>query len=192
MIARVAGEVVELGDHLAVVMVGGVGLQVSIPEPLRGRLRLQEHVLLFTQMIVRQDLLALYGFETDEDRRFFNLLMGADGVGPKMALNILSTLSVDAIRRAVSADQPEMFSRVSGVGKRTSQKIMLHLQGKVEFEGTLDATASLSNVDESVLEALTSLGYSIIEAQTALQSIPRDTPDVVEDRLRVALGYFGG
>ena len=192
MIAILEGNIAAVSDGSIVVMVGGVGFQVFVPVPLRGSLRVQDRVVLFTQMIVRQDLLALYGFETEQDRHFFNLLMGVDGVGPRLALAVLSTLTVDAIRRAVASEQSEVFSRVSGVGKRTAQKILLHLQDKIKTDGVLESAAALGGADEAVLEALTTLGYSVVEAQSAVQSIPRDAPQSVEERLRLALQYFSG
>ena len=193
MIATLQGEVVGLGDHTVVVAVGGIGLQVSIPTPLHGSLRMHDHLFLYTHLIVRQDLLALYGFETEQERHFFNLLLGVDGVGPRLAMAVVSVLSVDAIRRAVASEQAEVFSRVPGVGKRTSQKIMLHLQDKIKDQGMLEMASMVSGgADESVMEALTTLGYSIVEAQSALQSIPREAPQDVEERLRIALQYFSG
>lgn len=175
------------------VAVGGIGLQVTIPAPMHGGLRMRDHIFLYTHLIVRQDLLALYGFENEQERHFFNLLLGVDGVGPRLAMGVLSVLSVDAIRRAVASEQAEVFSRVPGVGKRTAQKILLHLQDKIKDQGVLEmANMASGGADELVLEALTSLGYSIVEAQSALQSIPRDAPQDVEERLRMALQYFAG
>ncbi len=191
MIASVEGEVVGTTDSAIVVRVGGVGLQVFVPAPLRARLRMLERVFLYTHLIVREDLLALYGFETEQEREYFNLLLGVNGVGPRLALAVLSTLSTDAIRRAVANEQSEVFARVPGVGKRTAQKVLLHLQDKIQGGDVLEmAGTNLAGVDESVLEALTALGYSVVEAQTALQSIPRDAPQDVEERLRIALQYF--
>ncbi len=195
MIASVEGEIIGIGETSIVVRVGGgVGLQVYVTKPLCARLRMMEHLFLFTHLIVREDLLALYGFETEQEREYFNLLLGVDGVGPRSAMSVLSTLSIDAIRRAVAAEQSEVFTRVPGVGKRTAQKILLHLQDKIQSGDILElAGASVAGIDEQVLEALTALGYSVVEAQSAIQSIPRDAPkDDVEERLRIALGYFGG
>jgi holliday junction DNA helicase RuvA len=193
MIATLDGEVIGLAEHSVIVSVSGVGFQVNVPAPLLSSLRVRDHTFLHTQLIVRQDLLALYGFETEQERSYFNLLLGVDGVGPRLAMAVLSTLTIDAIRRAVAAEQSEVFSRVPGVGKRTAQKIQLHLQDKIKDQGALEMASLVSGgVDESVLEALTALGYSVVEAQSALQSIPRDAPQEVEDRLRIALQYFSG
>lgn len=194
MIATLEGEVVGIGEHTLVIRVGGVGLQVFAPTPLRSRLRMMERIFLFTHLIVRQDLLALYGFENEQEREYFIMLLGVDGVGPRLALAVLSTLSIDAIRRAVANEQGEVFSRVPGVGKRTAQKILLHLQDRIQAGDMLEMVGgSVAGTDESVLEALTALGYSVVEAQSAIQSIPRDaSKDDVEERLRLALQHFTG
>ncbi len=194
MIASVEGEVIGVGDHFIVIRVGGVGLQVFAPNPLRARLRMMEHIFLYTRLIVREDLLALYGFETEQEREYFELLLGVDGVGPRLAMSVLSTLSVDAIRRAVGSEQSEVFTRVPGVGKKTAQKILLHLQDRIKAGELVEmGLGGVTGSDEAVMEALTALGYSVVEAQTAIQSIPRDAPkDDVEERLRIALQYFGG
>jgi Holliday junction DNA helicase RuvA len=190
MIATVSGLIQEVLSDSLVVEVGGVGLQVYVPVSVRDHLRAGESVALFTYLVVRQDLLALYGFETREGRQYFVLLLTVDGVGPKLALMVLSVLSPDAIRRAVFHEQPEVFTRVPGVGKKTAQKILLQLQDKIPGEAGLEPVTSISEVDGEVLGALVGLGYSVVEAQSALQSIPRDTPQDVETRLRLALQYF--
>ena len=192
MIASLSGRVLEINSDHIVIDLGGIGLAVYIPAPSRDRLRPGEQIFLYTHLIVRQDLLALYGFETKESRDYFLILLGVDGIGPRLALSVVSTLSPDAIRRAVFHEQPEVFSRVSGVGKKTAQKILLHLQDRLPMEPGLEPVAAMSDVDTEVISALTSLGYSIVEAQAALQSLPRDTPMNVEARLRAALGYFSG
>lgn len=193
MIASLTGEVIAQTNDSLVIQVGGVGLLVHVPSTLLAQTRVGAHIIVYTHLVVRQDALSLYGFEREDERSFFTLLLGVDGVGPRIALAILSTLSVDTIRRSVLAEQADIFSRVPGVGKRTAQKILLHLQGRVgaaaEYAG-LAAVTSLLDTDTEVLDALTALGYSIVEAQSALQSIPRDAPKDVESRLRIALQYF--
>ena len=190
MITRLSGRIQEINSDSVVLDIGGVGLQVFAPAPLRDRLKPGETVFLYTYLVVREDALSLYGFDTKEGRDFFILLLGVNGVGPRLSLAMLSTLSPDAIRRAVFHEQADVFSRVPGVGKKTAQKIMLHLQDRIPMEAGLERIAAISDVDTEVLGALTSLGYSVVEAQTALQSIPRDTPQEVEARLRAALQYF--
>lgn len=190
MIASVEGEVVGLGESAVIIRVGGVGLQVFVPAPLRARIRLRDEIFLFTHLVVREDLLALYGFETEQEKRYFDLLLGVNGVGPRIALGILGVLSVDAIRRAVLSEQADLFSRVPGVGKKTGQKILLHLQGKIKSEGDLEELAGFTDIDGAVMDALTTLGYSVVESQAALQSLPKDAPNDIEERLRIALRFF--
>lgn len=190
MIATLRGEISQIEENALVVEVGGVGLRVFVPAPLRGRVKSGEVLFLFTHLIVREDALILYGFESQADRELFHMLLGVDGIGPKVALSVLSTLTVDTVQRAVFSEEPEIFSRVPGVGKKSAQKIALHLKDKLKPTDALSKLAAISDTDSEVLAALTSLGYSVIEAQTALQAIPKDAPDDVEQRLRLALGYF--
>ncbi len=190
MIACLIGKVQEVLADSLVIQVGGVGLQVFVPVATRDQHRANDNISLHTYLVVRQDMLTLFGFETREEREFFVLLLGVNGVGPKLSLGVLSVLSPDAIRRAVFHEQSEVFSRVPGVGKKTAQKILLQLQDRIPIAPGLEPIGVLSDLDTQVMEALTSLGYSVVEAQAAIQSIPRDTPQDVEERLRVALGYF--
>jgi Holliday junction DNA helicase RuvA len=190
MISSLQGRIQETLPDSLVVAIGGVGLQVFVPAPSRERLRPGEEAALYTYLVVREDSLTLFGFESHDERDLFVLLLQVNGVGPKLALMILSALSPDAIRRAIFHEQAEVFSRVPGVGKKTSQKILLHLQDRITAVAGMEPVASVSDVDAEVLEALTALGYSVVEAQSALQIIPRDTPQDVETRLRAALQYF--
>ena len=192
MIATLRGEVTQIEENALIVEVGGVGLRVFVPAPLREKLHPGEIILLHTHLAVREDALSLYGFETVDDRRLFNLLLGVDGVGPKVALSVLSTLNIDTVQRAVFNEQDEILSRVPGVGKKTSQKIILYLHDRLKPAGGLQAVASMSDADAEVLAALTALGYSVVEAQSALQALPKDAPEDVEARLRLALQYFTG
>jgi len=190
MIATLRGEISQIEDNALILEVGGVGLRVFAPAPLRGRLKVGEMAFLFTHLVVREDALTLYGFESQADRDLFNLLLGVDGVGPKVALSVLSTLTLDAVQRAVFAEEPDLLSRVPGVGKKTAQKIALHLKDKLKPSNALAQMASMADYDSEVLAALTALGYSVVEAQAAIQSLPKDAPTDVEERLRTALGYF--
>jgi len=147
-------------------------------------------VFLHTYLVVREDMLALFGFRTVEEKQFFLLLLGAEGIGPRLAMAVLSTLSLDNIRTAVVSEQPEFFSRVPGIGKKTAQKIVIHLQGRISADAGFDMRKATSTAEDQVLEALVGLGYSIVEAQTAIQALPKDVPDTVEEKLRVALQYF--
>lgn len=190
MISSINGRVAESNVDSLVVEVGGVGLAVFAPADLCQQAEVGKAISLKTYLVVRENELTLYGFSTREEREYFILLLSVNGVGPKLALAVLSTLNPNAIRRAVFAEQPEVFNRVSGVGKTTAQKILLHLKNKIKDVDGLEAAAAMDDLDTEVIGALTALGYSIVEAQAALQSIPKDAPRDVEERLRLALAYF--
>jgi Holliday junction DNA helicase RuvA len=148
--------------------------------------------MLYTHLVVREDAWNLYGFETKADRDLFNLLLGTDGVGPRTALAVMSSVTMDVIQRAVFGEDADLLGRVPGVGKKTAQKIVLYLHDRLKPVDTLSAVAAMSDADSEVLAALTALGYSVVEAQTAIQSIPKDAPKDVEERLRLALQQFTG
>jgi Holliday junction DNA helicase RuvA len=190
MIATLRGEIAQVEDNALVVVVGGVGLRVFVPAPLRARSKAGETIQLYTHLVVREDALILYGFESQPERELFNTLLGVDGVGPKAALSVLSTLTLDAVQRAVFADEVEVLNRVPGIGKKTAQKMAIHLKDKLKPMDTLAAMAVMTDRDSEVMAALTALGYSVVEAQAAIQSLPKDAPEDTEERLRMALQYF--
>jgi Holliday junction DNA helicase RuvA len=190
MIASISGRIQDILPDSLVVEVGGVGFQVYVPKSTRDEARRGEAITLHTWLVVRQDMMALYGFASREEKEYFSLLLTVDGIGPRSALSVLSTLSPDAIRRAVFHEQPEVFSRVPGVGKKTAQKILLQLQDRIRPEIGLEPVRAVSDADAEVIGALTSLGFHDAVAQAALQSLPKDAPEDVESRLRLALQYF--
>jgi holliday junction DNA helicase RuvA len=191
MIASISGKALLLDEGCVVIDVGGVGVLVHIPSHLFFNIKIGDNLSLFTHLVVRQDALSLYGFESKESREYFILLLSVNGVGPRLALAILSALDPETIRRAVFNEQSEVFGKVPGVGKRTAQKILLHLQDRLKVADDLLPVPGMKEADNEVINALTSLGYSIVEAQSAIQSLPMDTPDDLETRLRLALQFFG-
>jgi Holliday junction DNA helicase RuvA len=192
MIATLRGEITQIEDTAVIIETGGVGLRVFVPKPLREGMKTGEAIFLFTHLVVHEDDWKLYGFETQADRELFTTLLGVDGVGPRTALAVLSTLNLETVQRAVFSEEPDLLGRVPGVGKKTAQKMVLYLHDRLKPENGLEKIASMSDSDSEVLAALTALGYSVVEAQTAIQSIPKDAPDEVEERLRLALQQFTG
>jgi len=190
MIDRITGQVVALGQHQVVIMVGGVGLRVHTPPTVRDILDgVGQTVTLYTHLQVREDDLTLYGFPTPEERALFETLLTISGVGPRTALAVIGTLTVEHVHNAVAREDPDILTRVPGVGKKLAQKLIFELKDKLVIE-PLPGVSALSELDTDVLAALTALGYSVVEAQAALQSIPRDAPADVEERVRLALQYF--
>jgi holliday junction DNA helicase RuvA len=191
MIASIQGQVAAThSDHL-VIAVGGIGYKVFIPYSTREHLT-TDQVFLHTLLVVREDSLTLYGFATLPEREIFEILLSVSGIGPKLALAILSSLSIDNLRNAVMTDRAEILTRVPGIGKKTAQKILFELKDKIAVG--LDAvpgSGTFDDVNSDVMDALVALGYSIVEAQTAIQSLPIEAPKDVEERVRLALQYFG-
>jgi Holliday junction DNA helicase RuvA len=190
MIATIRGEITQVEDNALIIEIGGVGLRVFIPKPLRERSKAGEGIFLHTHLVVREDDWKIYGFEFQADRELFTTLLGVDGVGARTALAVISTLNIETVQRAVFNNEPDLLSRVPGIGKKTAQKIVLYLHDKLKPANGLDKIATMSDADSEVLAALTSLGYSVVEAQTAIQSIPKESVDNVEERLRLALQQF--
>jgi len=190
MIARISGTVWSTGEEHVVVRTGGLGLQVYVPSGVLAQLGgVGQTVELFTHLHVRENELGLYGFLTEEQLRMFELLLSISGVGPKVALALLGTISPDALRQAVAQEEPRILSRVPGIGPKTAKAIIFHLKDKLIPTG-VDAAPLLDDADAEVLAALTGLGFSLVEAQAALQSLPQDEDLAVEERVRQALAYF--
>jgi Holliday junction DNA helicase RuvA len=190
MIARLSGTVWEIGEDHLVIQVGGVGLRVRVPSRLLARIdRVGQPLDLFTHLHVRDNELGLFGFLTEEELALFKLLLSVSGVGPKVALALLGTVAPDTLRQAVAQEQPGLLSRVPGIGPKTARAIIFYLKDKIIPAG-VEAAPWLSDNDAEVIAALTGLGFSLVEAQTALQSLPRDDDMPVEERVRQALSYF--
>jgi len=190
MITRLSGTVWDVGEGYVVIRSGGVGLQVHVPSDLLARLDgAGQPVELFTHLHVRENELALYGFLTKEELMLFELLLSVSGIGPKVALSLLGTVSPDAFRQAVVREKPGLLTRVPGIGPKTAKAIIFHLKDKLIPAGT-ETPPLLSDADAEVIAALTGLGFSLVEAQTALQNLPKDEELPVEERVRQALAYF--
>jgi holliday junction DNA helicase RuvA len=190
MIASLEGRVAATGKDYAVIITGGIGYKAFVPFPTLEKLHEGEQSFLHTTLVVREDSLTLFGFGTTSERDVFDLLLSISGVGPRTALNILSTLSLDNLRNAVVSDRAEILTRVPGIGKKTAQKMLLELKDKLKLGLDAAPVGDFDDVNTDVVDALVALGYSIVEAQTAIQSLPHDAPKDIEERVRLALQYF--
>ena len=190
MIRMVRGTVMARGKDYLVIDVGGIGYKVFVPEPAALAATTNEELMLHTYLQVREDALNLFGFADVEELAMFELLLGVNGVGPKVAMATIGVLSPDMLRMAVASEEPAMIARVPGVGKRTAEKIVLELRDKVKhISGGVQSLAYATDVDSEVIDALISLGYSVVEAQRAVQKLPKEAVGV-EERLRLALSQF--
>lgn len=189
MIASLHGIINHIGNDHLVVAVGGVGVRVFVPrtvlEDVGG---VGRSISLHTHLIVRETELTLYGFETEEDLSLFDLLLGVSGVGPKVALAILSTLSPEIFKNAVVREEASVLQRVPGIGKKTAERILFQLRDRMQAVSG-GPMPLVSDVDADVIELLTNLGFSIVEAQTALQNVPREATGV-DERLQLALQHL--
>ena len=190
MISSVHGTISGVYEDFLIVDVGGIGLKIQATKSTCKQAKMGDRIFLYTHLVVREDLLALYGFESMEERDLYSMMLGVSGIGPKTGMSIISTLNPDTIRRAILENQVDVFSRVPGIGKKSAARILLQLQGKIPADMLQQGVTVSGDVDTRVFEALTSLGYSVVEAQSALQSIPKDASCEVEERLKLSLKYF--
>ncbi|NIS79202.1 MAG: Holliday junction branch migration protein RuvA [Anaerolineales bacterium] len=188
MIFSLRGVVQHVAEDELVLELGSVGLQVAVPRPVLDDAEVGKPLFLLTKLVIRDTSIAIYGFNSADQRNLFELLMQVSGVGPRLALSVLSHLSADVLQSAVVNDQPEVVSRVPGVGRKTAEKIVFHLKDRLK--APLEAIGVQSEMDTEVLSVLTALGYNLVEAQAALQSIPPDTAEDVEQKVKQALRYF--
>ncbi|NJN18578.1 MAG: Holliday junction branch migration protein RuvA [Oscillochloris sp.] len=197
MIASVRGVIAALGiDHL-VVETAGVGYLVYAPRPVLGSVgAVGDTVFLHTLLIVREDSMTLYGFAAVEQRSLFERFLTVSGIGPKVALNLLSAGATDEIRAAIAGGDTVRLARVPGIGKKTAERLVLELKGKIDLTGLPIAmvsgqTPAASGVNAELVELLVGLGYSSAESAAAIAAIPADAPPELEERLRLALRFFG-
>ena len=190
LITSINGNLEGVGPDWADVSVGGVTFRVNVPANLVERLgKIGDTVRLFTSLQMRADSLTLYGFTAEDARRAFEVLLGINGVGPKVALSVLSRFTADALAVAVAAGDTDAFGGVPGVGKKTASRIVLELKGKLAG-GLLIQPETMGDVD--IVEALTALGYTVYEAREAASSLAPGNSMRLEDRVRLALQRMGG
>ncbi|MBC8164222.1 MAG: Holliday junction branch migration protein RuvA [Roseiflexaceae bacterium] len=195
MIASVRGTLLFSGVDHCIVETGGVGLQVFAPKPVLASLgEIGVEVRLYTHLHIREDQLALFGFTTTDQRYLFEILIGVSGIGPKVALSLLSSATPDELRNAIAGGDTVRLARVPGIGKKTAERLVLELKTKFAVKGgplPAGAVAVLAGVDTDLADMLVNLGFSAGEASAAMAALPADAPPELEDRLRLALRYFG-
>lgn len=188
MIAKIKGNVEYLRDSYVVVDVNGVGYKVFITMHTFGVIAGRKEIELYTHTYVREDTLALYGFLEIDELEMFELLISISGIGPKAALGILTIANPDTVRMAVLNEDPSILTRVSGVGKKIAERVILELRNKItEIPERQKAQIS---ADSDSLEALVAMGYSISDARETLKLIPSEIKDVAE-RVKLALKNLG-
>ena len=193
MIGSLQGIVQFKGKDWIAIQVNGVGYLTYSLDRLVNAASVGDDIHVFTALIVREDSLTLYGFHELAEREVFEILITVSGVGPRLGLAILNTLQLDHLRNAIASERDDLLTRVPGIGSKTAKKIVLELKDKFRTlaSAPLDFADGQSEVNADVVDALIALGFSVVEAQTALQALPPNTPQDVEERIRLALQRLG-
>jgi Holliday junction DNA helicase RuvA len=186
MIGYIEGEVKALRPTHCILLTGGIGYKVFTVKDSLLRRSVGENAQFWIHMAVREDAQDLYGFSSQEELTFFELLLTVSGIGPKSALAILDAVTIETLQSAVSQNRAEYLTKVSGIGKKTAEKIVLELKDKVGST----AESGMLKGDIEALEALRALGYSPAEARDTLRKVPSQFSNS-NDRLREALKLLG-
>ncbi len=192
MIASLHGKLETLGTDSAIINVNGVGFLVYMPTSTIGNLGAVGHdVDLLTQLVVREDSMTLYGFATDGELELFQVLIGVSGLGPKLAMAMLSSMSVEQVSTAIATENIDLLTAIPGIGKKMANRIVLELKDKISTGLISAPAAQLAEENAEVVAALTSLGYSLAEASRAVAALPPDEMPL-EEKIKLALQYFSG
>ena len=193
MIASLRGKVETLGGDWVVVEVGGVGYQVYMPLSTLNKLgSIGSDIKLYTHFHLREDSATLFGFATIEELNLFQTLTGVSGLGPKLAMAMLSAMSVEQLTIGIAAGSTELLISIPGIGKKMAQRLILELKEKVSGGTFISTEAVLTEGNGELLSALTSLGYSPAEAARAVANLPKDSNELsLEERIKLTLGQFG-
>lgn len=184
MIGKITGTIDYVRNNYVVVDVNGVGYKVLMTDVNLGKIARVQKTSLFIHTYVREDQLSLFGFFALEELEMFELLIGVSGIGPKAALGILTIAPPATIKTAIINEDASILTRVSGVGKKTAERVILELQNKVdELPSGVQKEAQ---ADQEVIEALVAMGYKITEARDAVKHIPKEITDVSQ-RIKSAL-----
>ncbi len=189
MIAYLRGIIHARSADAIILDVNGVGYRVRVPSSTMALLGDPgAEAELHTHLHIREDDMSLFGFSTQDELELFDKLLSVSGIGPKVALGVLSAAPPNVIASAISQNNLDVLTTIPGIGKKTAQRLVLELKGKVEFG---EEMTELSGVDQEVAATLINLGYSAAEAQRAAHAVA-PMGKTIEERLRAALQYLGG
>jgi Holliday junction DNA helicase RuvA len=191
MIASLSGKLEALGSDWAIINVGGVGFQVHLSTTGVSRLgSIGSTIKVYTHLHVREDNISLFGFNTTAELELFKSLTSVSGIGPKLALAMLSAMEPDQLIMAIASGNADLLTGIPGIGKKTASRIVLELKDKIGTGMLATPVAEIAQENADVLAALSSLGYSASEVTRALSSLPHDASLSLEDKIKLALGYF--
>ena len=195
MIGRLRGELIEVGNGVAIVECAGVGYEVYVPDSVAAILVPGGETILLTRQTFREDAVTLYGFAEPFQRRLFDLLLGVTGCGPKAAMALIGQLGEDAVATAILTGDARVLRRATGIGAKLAERILLELKDKIEEEtflrkvGAATRPAKKPPVEDELVDALMALGYKKTEAENAAERA-RDAAEDVQGQLRAALALL--
>ena len=191
MIASLHGTLESLGSDWAIINVNGIGFQVYMPTSTLSTLgTIGKEVHLHTYLVMREDSATLYGFSATEELELFQILIGVSGLGPRLALAVLSAMNVEQVSMAIATGSADLLTVIPGIGKKMASRLVLELKDKIGTGLLATPAAQLAQENTDVLAALTSLGYSVSEASRAVASLPVSSDLSLEEKIKQALGYF--
>ena len=191
MIASLYGKLESLGSDGAIINVGGIGFQVYMPTSTLSTLgAIGEEVKLHTYLHLREDNAALYGFASTDELGLFQNLISVSGLGPKLALAMLSAMNIERLTMAIATSGTDLLTEIPGIGKKMANRLILELKEKIGAGWITTPAVELAEENAEVVAALTSLGYSVSEATRAVGSLPPDSKLSLEDKVKQALAYF--
>jgi len=193
MIAGLHGKLESLGSEWAIINVGGISFQVYMPTSTLSTLgTIGEEVQLHTHLHLREDNAALYGFASTDELRLFQMLISVSGLGPRLGLAMLSAMSVEQLTMAIATGSTDLLTQVPGIGKKMANRLILELKDKIGAGWITTPAAQIAQENSDVLAALTALGYSVTEASRAVATLPPSPDQSLEEKIKLALQYFGG
>ena len=193
MISSLHGKIESLSSDQAIINVSGIGFQVYMPTTALTALGIPgDDVNVFTHLHLREDNVALYGFTSADELWLFETLISVSGLGPRLALAMLSSLNTEQITTAIATGSIEMLEMIPGIGKKVANRIILELKDKIGAGWIAIPATELARENTDVLAALTSLGYSAAEATKAVANLPAESNLNLEEKIRIALQYLGG
>jgi len=191
MIASLHGKLESLDSDGAIINVGGIGFQVYMPTSTLSTLgKIGEEVKLHTYLHLREDNAALYGFASTDELGLFQTLISVSGLGPKLALAMLSAMNIERLTMAIATSSADLLTEVPGIGKKMAHRLILELKDKLGAGWITTPAAQIAEENAEVLAALTSLGYSVSEASRAVATLPPSSDLSLEEKIKLALQYF--
>jgi Holliday junction DNA helicase RuvA len=193
MIASLHGRLEAIGGDCAIIDVNGIGFQVFMPTSTLSSLGTTgKQIHLFTHFHLREDSATLYGFASADELELFQALISVSGIGPKLALAVLSAITVEQASMAIATGSVDLLTTIPGIGQKTANRLILELKDKIGARLMAAPAGQFTQDNADVLGALISLGYSVAEASRAVASLPRDKNLGLEERIKLALQYSGG